>query len=142
MGTYKKIVRYALDWKVDESNGDCFARVTRSVFYGMQPNPAEEIRFQAHVAKTTLRLYPWPGQEVFKIPDTVEYEKLVAVLKAFYAGANKSKDFYYWELPEEDVTFVPKPLATIAVSDPVAKPKKRGRVPRKKGPDEIWQKTL
>ena len=142
MPTFKKNVRYALDWKVDLSNGDCFARVTRSVFYGLNANPAEETRFQAHVTKTTLRMYPWPGQEVFKMPATAEYEKLVAVLKAFYAGANKSKDFYYWELPEEDIAFVPKPLATIAVSDPVAKPKKkRGRVPRKKGPDEIWQKT-
>ncbi len=142
MNMRKKSVRYGLDWKVDESNGDCFARITRSVFYSLNPNPAEETKFQAHVGKTTLRLYPWPGQDVFKMPDTVEYEKLVTILKAFYAGANKSKDFYYWELPEEDIAFVPKPLTTIAVSDPVAKPKKKkGRVPRKKGPDEIWQKT-
>ena len=138
----KKNVRYTLDWKVDLSNGDCFARVTRTVFYGLVPNPAEETKFQAHVTKTTLRMYPWPGQTVFKMPVTGEYEKLVTILKAFYSGTNKSKDFYYWELPEEDITFDPKQVATIAVSDPVAKPKKKkGRVPRKKGPDEIWQKT-
>jgi hypothetical protein len=143
---FKKSIRYQLDWKVDESNGDCIARVTRAVLYGLQPNPAEESKFQVHVSKNMLRMYPWPGQEVFKTLPKNEYEKFVAIAKAFYSGANKSKDFYYWEIPEEDTALIPRSLGSVKISDltdksPIGKNAYKKKARRKKGPDDIWQVT-
>ena len=99
--SFSKNVRYSIDWEVDEANGDCYGKVTREVIYGLQPNPAEQSKFQVHVSKYVLRLYPWPGQSVFKTLSEKEYEKFTAIAKAFYAGANTQKDFFYWELSEE-----------------------------------------
>jgi hypothetical protein len=134
-------IRYEFDWKVNDENGDCTARVTRSVIYGLQPNPAEESKFQVQVGKHVLRIFPWPGQEVFKSLPNSEYEKFVAVAKAFYAGANKSKDFYYWELPEEDTSLIPKFVATTNIINDLPIKKKKIKYKKKKGPNDIWQTT-
>ncbi len=96
----KKSVRYEFDWNINDENGDCTARVTRSVLYNLQPNQAEESKFQIHITKNIFRITPWPGQDVFKQIPPNEYEKFVAIAKSFYAGVNSSKDFYYWELWE------------------------------------------
>jgi hypothetical protein len=115
-------IRYKFDWEVDEESGDCTARVTRSVLYGLQPNPAEESRFQVQIGKHIFSMYPWPGEKVFKTLPKLEYEKLSEVAKSFYAGTNKHKDFYYWELPQEDTL-----STTSIINDPLTKKKKTKR---------------
>ena len=134
-------IRYEFDWKVNDENGDCTARVVRSVLYGLQPNPAEESKFQVQVSKNVFRIFPWPGQEVFKSLPNNEYEKFVAIAKAFHAGTNKSKDFFYWELPEEDTSLIPKVVATTNIIGDSAPKKKVKRHKKKKGPNDIWQTT-
>ena len=101
MNKLKKSVRYELKWKVDDSNGDCTAMVKRMVMYDPAQKPFEESKFQIHVSKNVFRIFPWPGEEVFKqIPEN-EHDKFSAIARSFYAGINKQNDFYYWEFPEE-----------------------------------------
>ena len=136
--TEKRMVRYEFDWKVNTENGDCTARVKRIVFDNFLRAPVEESKFQVQVSKYVFRVFPWPGQETFKVLPNNERERFVSVAKAFYAGANKEKDFYYWELPEEMTNVIP--TATTEVYDTKIRVKKVK--PRKKrGPNSIWQKT-
>jgi hypothetical protein len=141
MHQLKKNVRFELEWKVDNSNGDCTARVTRSVLYGLQPNPVEESKFQIHVGKYVFSMYPWPGQKVFKALSRIEHDKLSAVARSFYAGVNKHETFYYWEMPEEDVDLHKGVNKVSVICDSQIKSSNTKRQKKKKGPNGIWQVT-
>lgn len=85
-----KLVRYMFDWDV-MNNGDCNAEVTR-----YDRNNGSETTFQISVTKSTTRLYPAPGKTSFKtIPDR-EHDELLTTAKAYYAGSNKKRSFFYW----------------------------------------------
>lgn len=101
MKNSKKSIRYELKWKVDEYSGDCTAMVKRVVMNDPIHKPLEESKFQIQVSKNVFRIYPWPGEEVFKQISKSEYDKFSTVAKSFYAGVNAQNDFYYWELPKE-----------------------------------------
>jgi len=92
---------------------------------------AEETKFQAHVSKHLLRMYPCPGQDVFNLPIPAEYERLATVLKAFYAGVNSEKDFYYWELPEESNASEEKQIISLDIIAPQATRRRKKRKTRK-----------
>lgn len=137
MPELKKKVRYMLEWKINNENGDCTARVKRSVFNALLTAPIKETKFQMHVSKNVLRLFPFPGQDIFVMPPKDEYEKLTACAKAFYAGVNKHEETFFWEF-EEDIST--EPTASVEVVEPIAKRKKERRKKKKKA-GEIWQTT-
>lgn len=130
-------IRYEFDWKVDDTNGDCSARVTRSVFHMILDGPIKVTKFQIHVSKYTLRLFPWIGQGTFEMPPEDEYEKVVATARAFCAGANKHNSFFFWELVKPALQ---TPTAIVEVSEPNF-PTKKQKTPKKAKAGAIWQKT-
>jgi hypothetical protein len=137
MSTLKRKVRYSFEWKVNDENGDCTARVTRSVFNIIMDGPIEQTKFQLHVSKYVFRIYPWPGQDVFTMPPANEYEKVVATAKAFYAGANKHEETFFWEIDDEDSI---SPVKTVEIIEPIVR-KKKVHQKKKKKAGEIWQTT-
>lgn len=130
-------IRYEFDWKVDDANGDCSARVKRCVFLSILEKPIKETKFQIHVSKYTLRMFPWIGQETFELPPEDEYEKVAATARAFYAGANKHNSFFFWELVKPALQ---TPTAIVDISEPNFTTKKQ-KIPKKAKAGAIWQKT-
>jgi len=85
-----KLIRYSFDWYI-MNNGDCNAVVTR-----YDRDSGNETTFQIEVTEFTTRLYPSSGKHSFKIIPENEHDELLTTAKAFYAGANRKQDFFYW----------------------------------------------
>jgi len=130
-------IRYEFDWKVDDANGDCIARVTRCVFMSITEKPIKKTKFQIHISKYVFRMYPWPGQETFERLSEDEYEKVATTARSFYAGANRHDSFFFWELEKPALQ---TPAAIVEISEPNSIVKKQ-KVPKKAKARAIWQKT-